>query len=118
MWDVRVCDVAALGCIFNPMGLDSSFVEWGSETVRRGFRFEGDLYSEFEGVLRAYPSNSSMLELQNLCWEVKHGDIVDEVLKALFRIPSHIEYEYSVVDSTKITDWLKGLHELFVNVEG
>jgi hypothetical protein len=44
------------------MGLDSSFVEWGSETVRSGFRFEGDLYSEFEGVLRAYPSNSSMLE--------------------------------------------------------
>jgi hypothetical protein len=54
-----------------------------------------------------------MLELQNLRWEVKHGDVVEEVLRELFRILSHIEYDYSVVDSTKFADWLRGLHELF-----
>jgi hypothetical protein len=31
-------------------------------------------------------------------------NIVDEVLRKLFRILRHIEYEYSVVDSTKVTD--------------
>jgi hypothetical protein len=50
--------------------------------------------------------------------EVKHGDVVEEVLRTLFRILGHIEYDYSVVDSMRITDWLMGLHELFVNVMG
>jgi hypothetical protein len=40
----------------------------------------------------------------------------EEVLKALFRLLSLIDYDYSVVDSTKLTDWLKSLHELFINV--
>jgi hypothetical protein len=34
----------------------------------------------------------------------------------LFRLLSLIEYDYSMIDSTKITDWLSGLHELFINV--
>jgi len=49
-------------------------------------------------------------------WEVRHGDIVEEVLRALFRLLSLMDYDYSVVDSTKLTDWLKGLHELFIDV--
>jgi hypothetical protein len=27
-----------------------------------------------------------------------------------------MDYGYSVIDSTKLTDWLSGLHELFVDV--
>jgi hypothetical protein len=50
------------------------------------------------------------------CWEVRHGDVVEEVLKALFRPLSLMDYDYSVVDSTKLTDWLRGLHELFIDV--
>jgi hypothetical protein len=51
-------------------------------------------------------------------WEVKHDDIVNEILRGLFRILSRIEYDYSVVDSTEVTDWLKGLYKIFVNVRG
>jgi hypothetical protein len=49
-------------------------------------------------------------------WEVRHGDVVEEVLKALFRLLSLMDYDYSVIDSTKFTDWLRGLHELFIDV--
>jgi hypothetical protein len=45
-------------------------------------------------------------------WEVRHG----EVLKALLRLLSFMYYDYSVVDSTRFTDWLKGPHELFIDV--
>jgi hypothetical protein len=38
------------------------------------------------------------------------------VLRALFRLLSLMDYNYSVVDSTKFTDWLRGLRELFINV--
>jgi hypothetical protein len=49
-------------------------------------------------------------------WEVRHGDVVVEVLKILLRLLSYMDYDYSVVDSTKFTDWLKSLHELFIDV--
>jgi hypothetical protein len=49
-------------------------------------------------------------------WEVRHEDVVGEVLKALLMLLTHIDYDYSVVDSTKFTDWLKTLHELFIDV--
>jgi len=49
-------------------------------------------------------------------WELKHGDLLENVLKTLFNYLYYIEYDYSVMDSTKFTDWVKGLHELFVSV--
>jgi len=49
-------------------------------------------------------------------WEARHGDVVGEVLKALLRLLSLMDYDYSVVDSTRFTDWLKGPHELFIDV--
>jgi hypothetical protein len=49
-------------------------------------------------------------------WEVRHGDVVWEVLRKLFTLLTNMDYEYSVIDSTKFTDWLKGLHELFIDV--
>ena len=49
-------------------------------------------------------------------WEVRHGDIVKGVLKTIFKILNLIEYDYSVIDSTKNTDQLKKLHELFIYV--
>jgi len=49
-------------------------------------------------------------------WEMRHGDIVEEVLRMLFKLLSLIEYDYSIIDSTKVTEW--GLHELFINVKG
>ena len=42
--------------------------------------------------------------------------MVGEVLKVLLRLLSTIDYDYSVVDSTRFTDWLKALHELFIDV--
>jgi hypothetical protein len=27
-----------------------------------------------------------------------------------------MDYDYSVIDSTKLTGWLRGLHELFIDV--
>jgi hypothetical protein len=38
------------------------------------------------------------------------------VLKALFRLFSLIEYDYSIIDSTKLADWVEELHELFLDV--
>ena len=49
-------------------------------------------------------------------WEMRHGDIVERVLRMLFKLLSLIEYDYSIMDSTKFADWLRGLHELFINV--
>jgi len=46
------------------------------------------------------------------------GDIVERVLRMLFSLLSPIEYDYSIIDSTKFADWLRGLHELFINVRG
>jgi hypothetical protein len=46
----------------------------------------------------------------------EHGDIVGEVLRILFRLLNLIEYDYSVIDSTKLSDWLGRLHELFLDV--
>jgi len=44
------------------------------------------------------------------------GDIVEEVLRMLFSLLSLIEYDYSIMDSTKFADWFRGLHEIFINV--
>jgi len=33
-------------------------------------------------------------------------------LKALFRLPSLMDYDYSVIDSTKLTDWLSARRRL------
>jgi hypothetical protein len=49
-------------------------------------------------------------------WEVRHGDAVKEVLRTLFRLLSLMDYDHSAIDSTKLTDWLRGLHELFIDV--
>jgi len=49
-------------------------------------------------------------------WEMRHGDIVERVLRMLFSLLSPIEYDYSIMDSTKFADWVRGLHELFINV--
>jgi hypothetical protein len=35
-------------------------------------------------------------------WEARHGDMVGEVLKALLRLLSLMDYDYSVVDSTRL----------------
>jgi len=39
------------------------------------------------------------------------GDIVERVLRMLFSLLSPIEYDYSIIDSTKFTDWFKGAAE-------
>jgi hypothetical protein len=48
--------------------------------------------------------------------EVRHREVVGEVLKALLRPLSFMNYDYSVIDSMKFTDWLKALHEIFIDV--
>lgn len=49
-------------------------------------------------------------------WEVKRGDVVEKVLKELFRPLTLMDYGYPVIGSTKVADWLRGLHEPFINV--
>ena len=125
-WDVRVYDVrllmAALDYVFDLVGFDSKFCgrRFGrplrlyvealvlKELCKVSLRYAEGLSLKFLGV--RIPKSTLHY------WEVKHGDVVEEVLKELFSLLSHIEYDYSIVDSTKITDWLRGLHELFVNV--
>jgi len=52
-------------------------------------------------MLRTYPLGVRIPKSTLHYWEVRHGEI---------------EYDYSVVDSKKFTDWLKGLHEIFIDV--
>jgi hypothetical protein len=124
-WDVRVYDVrllmVALDYVLDLMG----FARFCGRRFGRPLRLyvEALVLKEICKVSLRYAEGLSLKFLGVRIpkstlhyWEVKHGDIVEEVLKALFRILSLIEYEYSVVDSTKITDWFSGLHELFVNV--
>jgi len=63
-------------------------------------------------MLRAYPSHTSVLGFQSLPYITGRLsmviDLVEEVLRILFKLLSLIEYDYSIMDSTKITDWLRG----------
>jgi len=52
-------------------------------------------------MLRTYPLGVRIPKSTLHYWEVRHGEI---------------DYDYSVVYSTKFTDWLKTLHELFIDV--
>ena len=49
-------------------------------------------------------------------WEIKHGDIIEKVLITIFSILLFIDYDYSIMDSTKFNDWRKELHELFISI--
>jgi len=49
-------------------------------------------------------------------WEMRHGGIVERVLRMLSKLLSLIEYDYSIIDSTRFADLVRGLHELFINV--
>jgi hypothetical protein len=125
-WDVRVYDVgllmAALDYVLDLMDFDSKFC------VRRPGRslrlyVKALVLKEICKVSLRYAEGLSLtcfgvrVPKSTLhYWEMRHRDVVVEVLRTLFRLLSLIEYEYSIIDSTKITDWLRGLHELFINV--
>ena len=125
-WDVRVYDVgllmAVLDYVLDLMGLDSEF--WGRRLERPPKLYiKALVLKEVCKVSLRYAEGLSLTCLGVRIpkstlhyWEVRHGDIVGEVLRALFKLLSPIEYDYSIIDSTKFTDWLRGLHELFINV--
>ena len=115
-WDVRAYDVgllmAVLDYVLDLMDLDSEFC---GRRLERPLR----LYIKVlvlkevckvslryaEGLSTAYFSvPKSTLHY----WEMRHGDIVEEVLRMLFKLLSLIEYDYSIIDSTKFADWLRG----------
>ncbi len=125
-WDVRVCDVglmmAVLDQVLASMGLDSRFRGRRSsnlyvkvlvlkEVFKASLRYAEGLSLTYFGV--RVPKSTLHY------WELRHGDVVG-VLRILLRCLCHMEYDYSVMDSTKLTDWMKGLHELFacVRVKG
>ncbi|ADC64585.1 hypothetical protein Ferp_0408 [Ferroglobus placidus DSM 10642] len=49
-------------------------------------------------------------------WEIKHSDLIKEVLKAINEFLSQIEYFYTFLDSTKFSNWHKDPNKLFVCV--
>ena len=49
-------------------------------------------------------------------WEIRHSDLIKEVLRSLNEFLSQIDYLYTVIDSTKFPNWYKDLNELFVCV--
>jgi hypothetical protein len=49
-------------------------------------------------------------------WELNYGFLVEEVLKILFGVLCPLEYDYTVLGSTKFTDWHKATHEAFLSV--
>jgi hypothetical protein len=124
-WDVRAYDVwllmAALDYVLDLMEFDSKLKgRFGrpprlyvkalilKEICKASLRYAESLSQVYLGV--KIPKSTLHY------WEVRHGDIVEEVLRALFRLLSLMDYDYSVIDSTKLADWLRGLHELFINV--
>jgi hypothetical protein len=125
-WDVRAYDVwllmAALDHVLDLMEFDSKI---------RGKRFGRPPRLYVKALALKEVCKASLKYAESLCriylgvripkstlhyWEVRHGDVVEEELKTLFRLLSLMDYDHSVVDSTKLADWLKSLHELFVNV--
>jgi len=120
-WDVRVYDVGLLMAVLDyVLDLDSEFC---------GRRLERPLRLYIEALVLKEVCKVSLRYAEGLStayfdvpkstlhyWEMRHGDIVKRVLRMLFRLLSLIEYDYSIIDSTKFTEW--GLHELFINVRG
>jgi hypothetical protein len=49
-------------------------------------------------------------------WENHHGFLIKHVLEVLFGILCLLSYDYTVLDSTKFTDWHKKAHEAFLCV--
>jgi hypothetical protein len=49
-------------------------------------------------------------------WEIKHGNLIEKVLIVIFSILLFIDYDYSIMDSTKFNDWRKESHELFISI--
>jgi hypothetical protein len=116
---------------------DTGLLLAGLDYVLMGFRFEkcrfgrpARLYVKalvLKGVCKASLRYAESLSQTHLgvgipkstlhYWEVRHGDMVEDVLKALFRLLTQMDYDYSVIDSTNFTDWLKSLHELFIDVK-
>jgi hypothetical protein len=120
-WDVKAYDIgfllAILDFVLDLMGFDSRFGRPPrlylkalvlKEVCKASLRYA-------ESLSQTHPSVRIPKSTLHY-WEVRHGDVVWEVLKVLLRLLSTIDYDYSVVDSTKFTDWLKGLHELFMDV--
>jgi hypothetical protein len=125
-WDVKAYDIglllAALDYFLDLMGFDSRFegCRFGrparlylkalvlKEVCKASLRYAESLSKTHLGV--RIPKSTLHY------WEVKHGDVVVEVLKALLKLLTQMDYDYSVVDSTKFTDWLNSLHELFIDV--
>jgi hypothetical protein len=125
-WDVRVYDVgllmAVLDYVLDLMDLDSEFCGIRLERPPKLY-IKALVLKEVCKVSLRYAEGLSLAYLGVRVpkstlhyWEVKHGDIVERVLRILFRLLSLIEYDYSIIDSTKFADWLRGLHELFINV--
>jgi len=123
-WDVRVYDVvtliAILDYVLGLMGLDLRFRRFKrsprlyirtlvlKEVCKVSLRYAEALSLKYFGV--RVPKSTLHY------WEVRHGGIVEEVLKTVFKLLNLIEYDYSVVDSAENIDWLKKLHELFIYV--
>jgi hypothetical protein len=125
-WDVKAYDIgllmAALDYFLDLMGFDSRFEKcrFGrpprlyvkalvlKEVCKASLRYAESLSKTYLAV--RIPKSTLHY------WEVRHGDMVWEVLKVLLGLLSTIDYDYSVVDSTKFTDWLNSLHEIFIDV--
>ena len=45
-------------------------------------------------------------------WEINYEFLVKEIKDALMKILNYLDYYYTVLDSTKFTDWNKNLHLL------
>lgn len=49
-------------------------------------------------------------------WEINYESLIKEIKDALMKILNYLDYYYTVLDSTKFTDWNKNLHEVFLCV--
>jgi hypothetical protein len=111
-WDVRAYDVrllmAALDHVLDLMEFDSKFKgRFGrpprlyvkalilKEVCKASLRYAESLSQIYLGV--KIPKSTLHY------WEVRHSDVVEEALRALFRLLSLMDYDYSVIDSTKLT---------------
>jgi hypothetical protein len=108
-WDVRAYDIGLLMTTLDYvlMSFDSRFEKDRFARLPRLYVKTLVLKEVCKASLR-YAESLSQTHLgvripnSNLhYWEVRHGEI---------------DYDYSLVDSTKFTDWLKSFHELFIDV--
>ncbi len=113
--------MGVLDLVLESLDLESRFGGRGRRPKRPPMLYlEALVLKEVFKVSLRYAENISIMILGERIpkstlsyWEVNHNRLVKDVLEALLGILRLVSYDYTVLDSTKFTDWRKETYEAF-----